>query len=71
MWRDFSFFIVSNNPRIATYLAFHEPEMINSEIRVLFKKTTSEACASLRGSIRENKGVTHPIIVNEKDPFHL
>ena len=53
-----------NNPRIARGLAYYDP--ITSEILALLLGSTSDACASLRESIRENKGIIHPIIVNRK-----
>lgn len=53
-----------NNPRIARGLAYYDP--ITSEILALLLGSTSDACASLRESIKENKGIIHPIIVNRK-----
>lgn len=53
-----------NNPRIARGLAYYNP--ITSEIMALLLGSTSEACASLRESIRENKGIIHPIVVNKQ-----
>lgn len=52
-----------SNPRIARGLAYYNP--ITSEIMALLLGSTSEACASLRESIRENKGIIHPIVVNK------
>ena len=53
-----------NNPRIARGLAYYDP--ITSKILALLLGSTSDACASLRESIKENKGIIHPIIVNRK-----
>ena len=47
-----------SNPRIARGVAYYDP--ITSEIMALLLGSTSEACASLRESIRENKGIIHP-----------
>ncbi len=53
-----------SNPRIARGLAYYNP--ITSEIMALLLGSTSDACASLRESIKENKGIIHPIVVNRK-----
>lgn len=53
-----------SNPRIARGVAYYDP--ITSEIMALLLGSTSEACASLRESIRENKGIIHPIVVNKR-----
>lgn len=53
-----------NNPRIATYLALHDPDDIDSNVMALLLGTTSASCESLRESIKENKGIIHPIVVN-------
>lgn len=53
-----------SNPRIARGVAYYNP--ITSEIMALLLGSTSEACASLRESIRENKGIIHPIVVNKR-----
>lgn len=53
-----------SNPRIARGLAYYDP--ITSNIMALLLGSTSEACASLRESIRENKGIIHPIVVNHR-----
>ena len=53
-----------SNPRIARGLAYYDP--ITSEILALLLGSNSDACASLRESIKENKGIIHPIIVNRK-----
>lgn len=53
-----------SNPRIALGVARYSP--ITSEIMALLLGSTSDACASLRESIRENKGIIHPIIVNRR-----
>ena len=52
-----------SNPRIARGLAYYNP--ITSEIMALLLGSTSDDCASLRESIRENKGIIHPIVVNK------
>lgn len=44
-----------SNPRIALGVARYSP--ITSEIMALLLESTSDACASLRESIRENKGI--------------
>ena len=53
-----------DNPRIARGLA-HYGE-ITSDLMALLLGSTSESCASLRESIRENGGIIHPIVVNKK-----
>lgn len=53
-----------SNPRIARGIAYYDP--ITSEILALLLGSNSDACASLRESIKENKGIIHPIIVNRK-----
>lgn len=53
-----------SNPRIALGVARYNP--ITSEIMALLLGSTSDACASLRESIRENRGIIHPIIVNRR-----
>lgn len=53
-----------DNPRIARGLA-HFGE-ITSDLMALLLGSTSESCASLRESIRENHGIVHPIVVNKK-----
>ena len=55
-----------SNPRIATYLATHDPDDITSELMALLLGTTSESCASLRESIETNGGIIHPIVVNQR-----
>lgn len=52
-----------NNPRIALGMAHFNP--ITSDIMALLLGSTSEACASLRESIKENRGIIHPIVVNK------
>ena len=51
-----------HNPRIARGLAYYKT--IDSEVMALLLGSISEACAGLKESIRENKGIVHPIIVN-------
>ncbi|MCI7739070.1 MAG: ParB N-terminal domain-containing protein [Lachnospiraceae bacterium] len=53
-----------DNPRIANYLQIYQRETITSDTLALLLGTKSDSCASLRESIRENKGIIHPIIVN-------
>lgn len=53
-----------SNPRIANYLDIHREEDMTSDLMVLLLGTTTDSCASLRESIRENGGIVHPIIVN-------
>lgn len=53
-----------SNPRIARGVAYYSP--ITSDTMALLLKSTSEECASLRESIRENKGIIHPIVVNKR-----
>lgn len=53
------------NPRIARGVAYYG-DRITSEIMALLLGSTSEACSSLRESIRENGGIIHPIVVNKR-----
>lgn len=53
-----------SNPRIANYLDLYSEEDLTSDTMALLLGTTSESCASLRESIKENGGIVHPIIVN-------
>lgn len=53
-----------SNPRIANYLDLYDENEITSDIMVLLLGTTTDSCASLRESIKENGGIVHPIIVN-------
>lgn len=53
-----------SNPRIANYLDLYDEEKLTSDIMALLLGTTTDSCASLRESIRENGGIVHPIIVN-------
>lgn len=54
-----------SNPRIARGVAYYG-ENITSDTMALLLGSTSEACASLRESIRENGGIIHPIVVNKR-----
>lgn len=54
-----------SNPRIARGVKYYG-ENITSETMALLLGSTSEACASLRESIRENGGIIHPIVVNKR-----
>lgn len=54
-----------SNPRIASFLDIYDEEKLNSDTMAFLLGTTSDACASLRESIRENGGIIHPIIVNK------
>lgn len=51
-----------SNPRIARGIAYYDT--VSSEVMALLLGSTSESCASLKESIRENRGIVHPIIVN-------
>lgn len=54
-----------SNPRIARGVAYYG-DRITSETMALLLGSTSEACSSLRESIRENGGIIHPIVVNKR-----
>lgn len=54
----------TSNPRIANYLEYYSADAIDSDTMALLLGTSSENCASLRESIKENGGIVHPIIVN-------
>ena len=54
-----------SNPRIARGVAYYGGKL-TSDVMALLLGSTSEACASLRESIKENKGIIHPIIVNKR-----
>jgi hypothetical protein len=54
----------TTNPRIANYLEYYTAESLDSDTMALLLGTSSESCASLRESIKENGGIVHPIIVN-------
>lgn len=54
-----------NNPRIANFLVHHNKDELTGEVMALLLGTSTESCASLKGSIRDNGGIVHPIIVNE------
>ena len=58
--------IDKENPRIANYLTYYDPDKIDSNVVALLLGTSTIACESLRESIRENKGIIHPIIVNKE-----
>ena len=45
-------------------MEIYDEEKLNSDTMALLLGTTSDACASLRESIKENGGIIHPIIVN-------
>ena len=53
-----------SNPRIANYLDLYDEAELTSDTMALLLGTTSDSCASLRESIKENGGIVHPIIVN-------
>lgn len=55
-----------SNPRIARGVTYYG-DKITSEIMALLLGTTSEACTSLRESIRENGGIINPIVVNKRN----
>lgn len=52
------------NPRIANYLEYYSEDNLDSDTMALLLGTSSESCASLKDSIKEHKGIVHPIIVN-------
>jgi hypothetical protein len=58
--------IDKENPRIANYLAIHTPESINSDVIAFLLGADGPSCEGLRESIRQNKGIIHPIIVNKE-----
>lgn len=53
-----------SNPRIANYLDLYDEDELTSDTMALLLGTTSDSCASLRESIKENGGIVHPIVVN-------
>ena len=53
-----------SNPRIADYLEYYDEENLDSDTMALLLGTSTDSCASLRESIKENGGIVHPIIVN-------
>ena len=53
-----------SNPRIANYLEYYSEDSLDSDTMALLLGTSSDSCASLRESIKENGGIVHPIIVN-------
>ena len=58
--------IDKSNPRIANYLSIYDPADIDSNLIALMLGTKTATCESLRESIKENKGIIHPIIVNKE-----
>jgi hypothetical protein len=56
------------NPRIANYLSIYNcnPDCIDSDLMAFMLGTQTVNCDSLRESIRENRGIIHPIIVNKE-----
>ena len=58
--------IDKENPRIANYLSIYDPDTVDSNLIALMLGTKTATCESLRESIRENKGIIHPIIVNKE-----
>lgn len=58
--------IDNENPRIANYLTYYDAASIDSNTIALLLGTSTVACESLRESIKENKGIIHPIIVNKE-----
>ena len=52
------------NPRIANYLDVFAEQEITSDTIALLLGTSTDSCAALRDSIRENRGIINPIIVN-------
>lgn len=55
-----------SNPRIANFLEVYDEKQLNSDVMALLLGTTTDSCASLRESIKENGGIIHPIIVNRR-----
>lgn len=55
-----------SNPRVASYLEYYDEDNISSDTMAMLlgMGTTTNSCASLRESIKENGGIVHPIIVN-------
>ena len=53
-----------SNPRIANYLDQFDEDNLTSDTMALLLGTTTDSCASLRDSIKENGGIINPIIVN-------
>jgi len=58
--------IDKDNPRIANYLSIYDPANVDNNIIELLLETKRPVCESLRESIKENKGIIHPIIVNKE-----
>lgn len=54
----------ASNPRIASYLEYYSEDNLDSDTMALLLGSSSDSCASLRESIKENGGIVHPIIVN-------
>ena len=52
------------NPRIANYLDMYDEDSITSDTIALLLGTSSDSCAALKDSIKENKGIINPILVN-------
>ena len=46
-----------SNPRIANYLDLYDEAELTSDTMALLLGTTSDSCASLRESIKENGGI--------------
>ena len=57
--------IDSENPRIAHALLYYSKENIDSDLLALLLGTTAQATETLRESIKENRGIIHPIIVKK------
>ena len=54
------------NPRIANFVERYTEESLTSENMALLLGTSTDACASLRESIKENGGIINPIVVSHK-----
>lgn len=62
-----------SNPRIANYLDLYDEDELTSDTMALLLGTTSDSCASLRESIKENGGIVYVVdsdlIVNARRDY--
>ena len=58
--------IDAENPRIANSLSYYDLAKVDGNTIALLLGTKTSACESLRESIKENRGIIHPIIVNKE-----
>ena len=56
-----------SNPRIGNFIDLYGEDDFDSDTMALLLGTSADACASLRESIKQNKGIIHPIIVNRTE----